>query len=166
MIDYCGSKHAWILVGTDPCADAPVMWCKRCGVIEVSGRITRPDEDEPFVYTDEEIAENKRVNDDYDNAFRALDKLNEDLKLRSVWSILEVAHRMDEVAFVGTYTAAYKEHWGEGEVVGKTMTNPTWTDLWIAADDLIWASGDEHHVFIESFYPSDDGKKLYLGTGS
>jgi hypothetical protein len=73
---------------------------------------------------------------------------------------------MDEVAFVGTYTAAYKEHWGEGEVVGKTMTNPTWTDLWIAADDLIWASGDEHHVFVESFYPSDDGKKLYLGTGS
>jgi hypothetical protein len=38
--------------------------------------------------------------------------------------------------------------------------------LWYAADKAIIESEDKHHVFIEDFQKSTDGKTLFLRTGS
>jgi hypothetical protein len=44
--------------------------------------------------------------------------------------------------------------------------NLKWWDLWYAADKAIIESEDKHHVFIEDFQKSPDGKTLFLRTGS
>lgn len=44
--------------------------------------------------------------------------------------------------------------------------NPTFLQLWGAADAALKESGDENHVFIEGFRLSEDGRALRLVTGS
>jgi len=57
----------------------------------------------------------------------------------------------------------------EGETAGIFAPDgrPTWLDLYRACDAAIVASGDSHHVFVESLKPDpDDPSILRLGTGS
>lgn len=81
------------------------------------------------------------------------------------WSAEAVDFR--DVAHEGSWRVVYEpsEHWSaRGSVVSAEMFDPTWLDLFRAADAAILASGDEHHVFIESFDPR--GGMLHLATGS
>jgi hypothetical protein len=82
--------------------------------------------------------------------------------LRSVWSYKSVRD-FNKIAFKGTFTICYKEHWGD-VVEPIKVKNPTFLDLWKAADKLIRMSGDTHHIFIEDFKKYRN--KLTLWTGS
>ena len=65
-------------------------------------------------------------------------------------------------------TLVYKDHWGHERAVSIPLPggNLKWWDLWSAADKAIIESDDIHHVFIEDFQKSTDGKTLFLRTGS
>lgn len=68
-------------------------------------------------------------------------------------------------AIEGEARIVYKQHWGENspEV---TLIDPTFIDLYRAADQLIRESGDEHHVFIEDFEYDEWLDVWELVTGS
>lgn len=90
-------------------------------------------------------------------------------KFRSIWSIyeLDINPGFNGVdPYKGAEYIVYDNHWGDSEVVRK-IEGPTWGDLYRAADAAITESGDEHHVFIESFTPIKDRPGyLRLSTGS
>lgn len=88
------------------------------------------------------------------------------LGLRSIWSVYDVS----DLAAAHPYTAArelcYRDHWGD-EAVYETIPGDTWASLFVAADRCIQRSGDDHHIFIESFQPvADQPHQLRLTTGS
>jgi hypothetical protein len=86
--------------------------------------------------------------------------------LRSIWSIFSVDELGEQHPFLDAEKVIYRDHWGD-KTVSETIPGGTWIDLYIAADRCIRASGDDHHIFIESFRPSkDDPKTLILSTGS
>jgi hypothetical protein len=101
--------------------------------------------------SDEEM--NRRI----DKAIRSKD---------SVWSILEVVDKMDDVAVVGIgLTLRYRGGWSDSYSVKVPLPpDPTWNDLRVAADQAIRESGDAHHIFIEGF--DLNGSELELITGS
>ena len=87
--------------------------------------------------------------------------------LKTVWSIYEV----DNMTLCHPYKDAeyvvYSDHWGEGGEVVRRIEGKDWNALYRAADSAIQASGDEHHIFIESFDPIvDKPGHLRLSTGS
>lgn len=82
-------------------------------------------------------------------------------KFASVWSLYEVANLQDAAPFNGVDMLRY------AGVEVPVPHNPTWLDLWFAADAAMSASGDEHHIFIEQFVPVKDSPRvLELWTGS
>ena len=83
---------------------------------------------------------------------------------KSIWSVYEVADLNAPFAGAATHVL-YKDHWGPGDVMVPINGN-TWVDLWRAADEAISKSGDNHHVFIEAFIPSNVTGVLVLSTGS
>jgi hypothetical protein len=86
----------------------------------------------------------------------------------SRWSIFEDFTTLEDfhdLAFAGPITLNYDPHgWGEPQSIN-IMGPVTWLDLWRAADKLIEASGDSHHIFIEDFKDNGEGV-LTLWTGS
>lgn len=87
--------------------------------------------------------------------------------LQSTWSIYEV----DNMTLCHPYKDAeyvvYDQHWGEGGEVVRRIEGRDWNALYRAADSAIQASGDTHHIFIESFDPiADKPGHLRLSTGS
>lgn len=90
------------------------------------------------------------------------------LGLTSVWSIYEVEHFVaDHNIGNNVCQLAYHDHWGNNGPVYVEVHGKTWADLWIAADQAIRASGDEHHVYIESFRANPEcPSQLILSTGS
>jgi len=87
------------------------------------------------------------------------------LGVKAVWSICDVVD-FNEIAFTDTIeNIHYKDHWGLATVtVDVNKARLTWLDLYRIADTLIAASGDMHHLFIESFDRQEND--LYLTTGS
>ena len=93
-------------------------------------------------------------------------EVREKLGLRTNWSIYGV----DDLSQPHPYTEArevcYRDHWGD-EAVYETIQGPTWAALYAAADRCIRRSGDDYHIFIESFEPvADQPHQLRLTTGS
>lgn len=82
----------------------------------------------------------------------------------STWSIWEVTD-FTAVAFPGKRKMTYAVNWGNKDIELDLPENPTWLDMWKAADRIIKDSGDQHHVFIEGFTEKDGGV-LDLDTGS
>lgn len=62
-------------------------------------------------------------------------------------------------------TVRYALHFGK-EPVETKAEGSTAMDLWLAADKLIQASGDLHHVFIEGFVFTSNPDVIELYTGS
>ena len=101
--------------------------------------------------------------DRWDEANGFFEKTREELKYTSVWSIYEKYDEMHKIAF-------FLE---EGSVlVHDNFSVPlpagsrTWFDMWKAAEEAIFAVGDDH-IFIESFTQSSINPKIILlGTGS
>lgn len=84
----------------------------------------------------------------------------------SEWSIYEVNDLADRHPFEGADRVVYRDHWGR-KSVQCSINGLTWAALWIAANACIRDSGDEHHMFIESFQPdAEDPRTLVLSTGS
>ena len=84
--------------------------------------------------------------------------------LKSVWSIFTVEDMNEDSGLSGAYLF-YKEHWGGKPVsVALPKGNLTYAQLFLYADQAIRDSGDNHHIFIESFEVIGDN--LYLWTGS
>lgn len=81
----------------------------------------------------------------------------------SIWS--EEALDFAQIAFMGTWRVSYSGHWGPDDIVSASLQDPTWLDLFAAADWAIARSGDSHHIFIERFDPAPGGF-LDLITGS
>lgn len=93
-----------------------------------------------------------------DNEFDRRQKLYEQYNMpNSVWSMYEVANLEDR----HPYTAQKLVYEGWTQDIS---TCKTWHDLWRKADELIFDSGDSHHIFIEGFHQS--GNILKLQTGS
>jgi hypothetical protein len=107
------------------------------------------------------------ITDDFDTKWKYYDTLKDRNEFRSVWSIYEVKD-MYEFSGLEAENLVYKDHWGHEQAV--TVPLPagklTWWDLWSAADKAIIESDDSHHIFIEDFKKSKDGKTLFLRTGS
>lgn len=82
-------------------------------------------------------------------------------KLRAIWSIYETPapggflepHPYPSDAFV-CYKGQHVPVFGD-----------TWGDVYRAADWAIRNSGDDHHIFVESF-TLKNGNELHMGTGS
>jgi hypothetical protein len=90
------------------------------------------------------------------------EQLRTELGLRSIWSIYSVSDLRKSHPYTAAREICYRDHWGEAAVY-----EPTWADLFQAADHAIRRSGDGHHVFIESFEPvADQPRQLRLTTGS
>ena len=73
---------------------------------------------------------------------------------------------MKKPALDGEMKIVYSVDWGDVGEVSKTITNPTWIDIWVACDELIRLSGDHHHVFIEDILYNEESDTWSLLTGS
>ena len=107
------------------------------------------------------------IADDFDVKFSYYDSIRDRDEFKSVWSIYEVTD-IYHSSGLQAENLVYKDHWGhEREVtVPLPKGNLMWWDLWFAADKAIIESEDKHHVFVEDFQKSEDGKTLFLRTGS
>ena len=82
--------------------------------------------------------------------------------LAAVWSIPGVKDFSLPSRYTGVRRMRYKT--GNGVFTLNIPSEPTWQELYVAANELIMSSGDMHHVFIEDFIQEDD--VLTLSTGS
>lgn len=107
------------------------------------------------------------MSDNFDDKFNYFDKIKEDASFKSIWSIYEISSMYD-LSNLEAENLVYKDHWGHERAVSIPLPggNLKWWDLWYAADKAIIESNDKHHVFIEDFQKSPDGKTLFLRTGS
>ena len=84
----------------------------------------------------------------------------------SIWSIYEVDNLETDHPFAGATEVTYHPYHLDGGSITVPLEGSKWVDLWASANDLIITSGDTHHLFVENFEVSDDGKTLNLWTGS
>ena len=107
------------------------------------------------------------MSDDFDTKFDYFDKIKTDASFKSIWSIYEISSMYD-LSNLEAENLVYKDHWGHEQAITIPLPggNLKWWDLWSAADKAIIESTDTHHVFIEDFQKSKDGKTLFLRTGS
>jgi len=107
------------------------------------------------------------MSDNFDDKFNYFDKIKDDASFKSIWSIYEISSMYD-LSNLEAENLVYKDHWGHERAVSIPLPggNLKWWDLWYAADKAIIESDDKHHVFIEDFQKSPDGKTLFLRTGS
>ena len=107
------------------------------------------------------------MSDDFDTKFDYFDKIKTDASFKSIWSIYEISSMYD-LSNLEAENLVYKDHWGHEQAITIPLPggNLKWWDLWSAADKAIIESADTHHVFIEDFQKSKDGKTLFLRTGS
>ena len=98
----------------------------------------------------------------FENRHEYYTNVQTECKLKSVWSIFEVAN----LYAPHPYTGATKIKFGD-QYTHMTDTGAEWIDLYIAADAAIKASGDQHHIFIEAFTPiAEEPGVLRLDCGS
>ena len=106
---------------------------------------------------------------DFDRKYDHFDAKAKELGLRSVWSIYEVADLDNLHPYGEGVEVAYvkdRDHWGD-KTVHTVVKGNTWADLFVAADNCIRNSGDNHHIYIENFTVSSiDNRVLFLHTGS
>lgn len=79
--------------------------------------------------------------------------------LESDWLNLNKAH-----SYAGLYLV-YNDPCGDFET-SELISGNTMLDLWKAAEKVILASGDLHHVYIEKFEYDAENNVVQLSTGS
>lgn len=104
----------------------------------------------------------------YEENYVALEKVAQENNLEFTWSVTEVpATDLNKV--MGTVKEIIYESWGPTQKHtfpgnGKKIT---WLEAWKIAENLMRASGDNHHVFIEAFSEDKKNKGVYhLSCGS
>ena len=103
---------------------------------------------------------------EFDLKFNYFDGIREANEFKSIWSMYEVLN-VHDLSGLEAENLVYKDHWGDRAItVPLPGGNLQWWDLWVAADKAVIESEDLHHIFIEGFQKSKDGKTLILRTGS
>lgn len=98
------------------------------------------------------------------NHFNAIKNANADTLQISIWSVSNILN-INEIAFSGVgMDLVYICNFGTTCQI-TLPENPTWLDMWKAADLAIRTSGDLHHIYIEQFRRLDDAT-IELITGS
>ena len=107
----------------------------------------------------------EQENKEFDSKMDLFELTRKSFGFKSVWSIYDFD--MNE-GFAGRpgYLAKELVYEWDSAVRVPLPDNPTFLQLWGAADAALKESGDEHHVFIEGFRLSEDGRALRLITGS
>ena len=94
-----------------------------------------------------------------DEYYEFIEAIAEHHAFQSHWSITEVTD-FTEVPEAGLAATKLKydvdAFWGKSVEINLPQ-EPTWLDLWTAADAAIAKSGDQHHIFIEDI--------VYKGLG-
>lgn len=86
----------------------------------------------------------------YEREADIVDQLGSTLDIRAcTWSMGNKKLLANERFAEGEVRFDYDGGWG-GEVKGEVLTNPTYQDLWRAADRAVLLSGDSHHCFLEA----------------
>lgn len=102
----------------------------------------------------------------FDARYNHFERIRDELGLRAIWSLFEVDNLSDRHPFEGADRVVYENHWG-AKPVQCSINGLTWAALYVAANACIRDSGDDHHIYIESFVPSeDDPRTLLLHCGS
>jgi len=104
---------------------------------------------------------------EFDLKFKYFNNIKETNEFKSIWSMYEVLN-VHDLSGLKAENLVYKDHWGHERAITIPLPggNLQWWDLWVAAEKAIVESEDQHHVFIEDFQESKDGKTLFLRTGS
>lgn len=81
---------------------------------------------------------------------------------KCAFSMSEIdADKLNDVAIQGTVTFKNEAEgfWGDEDSRDfvRTMTNPTYLDLWKACEEMIYTTRDFHHIFFEAFHKRNDG---------
>ena len=100
-----------------------------------------------------------------DEKFDYYNQVRDELGLSAVWSLYEVDNLSERHPFKGAKKVIYRAYGsGDHEVA---IVGSTWAALYVAANQLIRDSGDNHHIFIEAFKQSSiDPEILFVTTGS
>ncbi len=123
-----------------------------------------------FSNDDMELREPSEV----ESEFQKKNKSYEDIQLKnnfkSVWSMYAVDD-FSEVPYPQVTELVYANYWGKDikskpPAIKIPLRDKSWLGLWAAADEAIKKSGDFHHIYIEAFKPTNDGKTLTLYCGS
>lgn len=105
--------------------------------------------------------------DRYDAHFENANAKRAELDLWAIWSCYDwndEPTKWDEVPFPDMVELRYDAYNGP---VKRYVTDLTWEGLYKVADEMMQASGDRHHQFVEAFTPSKDIRGSYnLWTGS
>jgi hypothetical protein len=106
--------------------------------------------------------------DSLTRAIHYWDGIGQEIGAKSRWSLYnESGTNADAVGIEGRgLTLVYTGHWGPTSASIDLPDNPTWKQLFVAADKLIRDSGDNHHTFIELFQRCGDSTTYELITGS
>lgn len=146
--------------------------CELDGLVSRLEEVLRPELYQRLVQARNEIRTGlASAYDQDDKAFseksRHFDSVKKELGVvHSEWSIYEVDNLSDRHPYEGADRVVYRNHWGK-EAVSVSINGLTWAALWVAANACIRDSGDDHHVYIESFEPdANDPRTLVLQTGS
>lgn len=114
----------------------------------------------------EEIA----VERDYDKEIQWANEISDELGLKHVCLSLTWRRKpkLTDVFHTGptTFVSEYDNFWGEGSEYRKTIDNPTWADVFKAADESIEVTGDHHHIFLESISYNRKTKSYHFWFGS
>lgn len=147
--------------------------CRLASAIGAVEDVIHPDLLKDLLRAQTEIANGlkgayEQDNKAFDTKHELFSNTQKNLGLTSVWSMYEVDHFVADHKFGNKVVQiAYHDHWGNNGPVFVEVHGNTWADLWIAADQAIQASGDEHHVYIESFRVNPESPdQLILSTGS
>lgn len=151
------------------------------GFIKTYSKVYNPPEDANVirVYNAEREAQELAEMEEEERLLQArmdyFDNLGEENGFTSIWSNYTDGGEplvIDQIPYPEATKMIYRGSWGQ-PVETVLKHNSTWLDIWFAADMLIKASGDAHHIFIEGFgYPNKEGMvvvdktviELYTGS--
>ena len=71
---------------------------------------------------------------------------------------------LDKIPHKGTFVVISTMHWGDKNYESDPVTDPTWLELTVLANEAIHVTGDDHHVFFENV--TKKGNILELSFGS
>ena len=103
-------------------------------------------------------------NDDWEAQMDRINRLGEEIGIVSCCYSMGSEEKLlkNELFAEGKVRIDYDGGWGTA-VTGEVLTDPTYQDVWKAADVAVRMSGDGHHVFLEiaKFSHEEDGVKVY-----
>lgn len=107
---------------------------------------------------------------DYEKEMQWAEEISDELKLKRVVLSLTWKRKpkLDEIFHKGptTFASSGSDFWGDGKVYRKTIDNPTWADVFKAADESIKVTKDSHHCFLEGISYSRKDNIYHFWFGS